>query len=79
MRFANQATRLLLFTSILIFTYALLIPCGEANTPWGLVAGRIIGRVKQLSQKPKEDQPGFDVATVILSADPPKYTRRRST
>jgi hypothetical protein len=34
-----------------------------------MVAGRVIGRVKQLSQKPKEDQPGFDVATVILNAD----------
>jgi hypothetical protein len=28
-----------------------------------------------LSQKPKEDQPGFDVATVILNADATKvYT-----
>jgi hypothetical protein len=69
MRFANHATRLVLFTSIVVFTNALLIPCGEANTPWGLIAGRVIGRVKQLSQKPKEDQPGFDVATVILNAD----------
>jgi hypothetical protein len=46
-----------------------MIAYAEAETPWGLIAGRVIGRVKQLSQKPKEDQPGFDVATVILNAD----------
>jgi hypothetical protein len=42
-----------------------LTPCGKAYTPWGLIAGH----VKQLTQKPKEDQPGFDVATVMLNAD----------
>jgi hypothetical protein len=46
-----------------------LTPCGKAYTPWGLIAGRVIGHVRQLTQKPKEDQPGFDVATVILNAD----------
>jgi hypothetical protein len=48
------------------------IPCGEAATPWGMIAGRVLGRVKQLSQKPTEGQPGFDVATVILNADAAK-------
>jgi hypothetical protein len=69
MRFVNRATRLLLITCVLGAGNAVLVPCSEANTPWGLVAGRVVGRVKQLSQKPKEDQPGFDVATVILNAD----------
>jgi hypothetical protein len=69
MRFANRATRLLSIICVLAATNVLLIPYGEANTPWGLIAGRVVGRVKQLSQKPKEDQPGFDVATVILKAD----------
>ncbi len=69
MRSANHATRLLLIACVLIATNVSLIPCTEANTPWGMIAGRVVGRVKQLSQKPKEDQPGFDVATVILNAD----------
>src|SRR5689334_13404084 len=68
MNSVNCATRLVLVVCALITTNALLIPCGEANTPWGLIAGRAVGRVKQLSQKPKEGQPGFDVATVILNA-----------
>jgi hypothetical protein len=69
MRSADHATRLLSIACVLVATNALLIPCGEANTPWGMIAGRVVGRVKQLSQKPKDDQPGFDVATVILNAD----------
>ena len=69
MRLASLATRPLLIICVLVATNALLIPYGEANTPWGLIAGRVIGRVKQLSQKPKADQPGFDVATVMLNAD----------
>jgi hypothetical protein len=62
MRFANHATRLLLISCVLLATNALLIPWGQAYTPWGLIAGRVIGHVKQLTQKAKEDQPGFDVA-----------------
>ena len=69
MRFVNRTTRPLLILCGLVAVNALIIPCSEANTPWGLIAGRVVGRVKQLSQKPKEDQPGFDVATVILNAD----------
>jgi hypothetical protein len=65
----NHATRLLLIACVLVANNALLIPCSEANTPWGLITGRVVGRVKQLTQKPKDDQPGFDVATVILNAD----------
>jgi hypothetical protein len=69
MRFTNPATRLPLLICVLVATNALLIPCSQAYTPWGLIAGRVIGHVKQLTQKPKEHQPGFDVATVILNAD----------
>jgi hypothetical protein len=69
MRFTSHATRLLLIICLLLATNALLIPCGQAYTPWALLASRVIGHVKQLTQKPKQDQPGFDVATVILNAD----------
>jgi hypothetical protein len=69
MRSANHVTRLLLIACVLVASNASLVPWTRANTPWGMIAGRVVGRVKQLSQKPKEDQPGFDVATVILNAD----------
>ena len=53
----------------LILAWLTLIPTGEAATPWGMIAGRVIGRVHQMIQPPKGEQPGFDVATVILNAD----------
>jgi hypothetical protein len=49
-----------------------LIPPVQAATPWGLLARRAIGRVQQMSQAQKGEQPGFDVATVILNADAAK-------
>ena len=49
-----------------------LIPPSQAATPWGLLARRAIGRVEQMSQAQKGEQPGFDVATVILNADAAK-------
>jgi hypothetical protein len=49
-----------------------LIPPSEAGTPWAMLARRAIGRVEQLSQAQKGDQPGFDMATVILNADAAK-------
>ena len=52
-----------------VLAWLTLIPSGEAATPWGMIAGRVIGRVHQMSQAPKGEQPGFDVATVILNAD----------
>ena len=48
------------------------IPVSEAATPWAAVARRFIGRVEQMSQAPKGEQPGFDVAAVVLSADAAK-------
>lgn len=45
---------------------------GEASTPWALIARKAVGRVEQLSQPPKGDQPGFDVATVVLDAEAAK-------
>ena len=59
----------------LLFAVAILLaagPAGEASTPWGLLARKVIGRVEQMSQVPKDGQPGFDVATVILNADAAK-------
>jgi hypothetical protein len=58
--------------SALLLTWPTLVPRCEAATPWGLIAGRVIGRVHQLSQPPKGEEPGFDVATVILNADATK-------
>ena len=78
MPFNNYVTRPLLIICVLVVINTLLIPCGEANTPWGLIAGRVIGRVHQLSQKPKDDQPGFDVATVILNANAIQSIQQRS-
>ena len=49
-----------------------LIPPSQAATPWGMLARRAIGRVEQMSQAQKGEQPGFDVATVILNADAAK-------
>jgi hypothetical protein len=46
-------------------------PAG-ASTPWAMVARRAIGRVEQMTQPPKDGQPGFDVATVVLNADAAK-------
>ena len=43
-----------------------------AYTPWGLVAHAAIGRIKHLTQKQNGDQAGFDIATVLLSADAAK-------
>ena len=37
-----------------------------------MLARRAIGRVEQMSQAAKGEQPGFDVATVILNADAAK-------
>jgi hypothetical protein len=43
-----------------------------AYTPWGLVAHAAIGRIKHLTQKQNGEQAGFDIATVLLSADATK-------
>ena len=70
MRFANPAPWRRLFMSAVIAAGALLVvPSGQAKTPWGLIGSRVIGRVQQFSQQPRDGQPGFDVATVILNAD----------
>jgi hypothetical protein len=72
MPFASQVTRLLLVTCTLTVTFPALTPCSEAATPWAMIARRAIGRVEQLSQPPMGEQPGFDVATVVLNADAAK-------
>lgn len=74
--FETQGTpivmRLLVIICIVVAGSALLIPCAEAYTPWGLIASRVIGHVKHLSQQPEGGQPGFDVATVVLNRDATK-------
>jgi hypothetical protein len=48
------------------------MPLTQAATPWAMIARRAIGRVEKLSQPPKGDQAGFDVATVVLNAEAAK-------
>ncbi|MFL5283372.1 MAG: hypothetical protein ACJ8AW_20860 [Rhodopila sp.] len=70
MCFANPAMRRrLIICFVVAVSPLLLIPCSQARTPWGFIGSRVIGRVQQFIQQPKDDQPGFDVATVILKAD----------
>ena len=68
----DPATRLLLTMVTLAAGSLPLIPYAEAATPWALLARRAIGRVEQLTQAPNGEQPGFDVATVILNAEAAK-------
>ena len=72
MRINNRTTRRVALLGALIGSGMTLLPTSQAATPWALIARRAIGRVEQLSQAPKGDQPGFDVATVILNADATK-------
>ncbi len=72
MHTAARVKRPLSVMCTLLLAWLTLIPTGEAATPWALIARRAVGRVEQLSQAPKGEQPGFDVATVILNADATK-------
>jgi hypothetical protein len=72
MRIDNRTTRRVALLGLLFGSGRTLLPTSQAATPWALIARRAIGRVEQLSQPPKGDQPGFDVATVILNADAAK-------
>lgn len=72
---ATVATRMLFVTSTLATSLLPMIPLSQAATPWAMIARRAIGRVEELSQPPKGEQAGFDVATVVLNADAAKvYT-----
>jgi hypothetical protein len=72
MRIDARTARRLVVMVVLLATGLTSLPPSQAATPWALLARRAIGRVEQLSQPPKGDQPGFDVATVILNADAAK-------
>jgi hypothetical protein len=72
MRTDNRTARRVALLGVLLGSGMTLLPTSQAATPWALIARRAIGRVEQLSQQPKGDQPGFDVATVILNADAAK-------
>jgi hypothetical protein len=43
-----------------------------AATPWAMIAGRVMGRVEKMTKPPEGDQPGIDVATVVLNAEASK-------
>jgi hypothetical protein len=69
MRACNRTLCRLALTGVFVVSgLTLIAPC-EAATPWGMLARRAIGRVEQMSQAQKGEQPGFDMATVILNAD----------
>jgi hypothetical protein len=50
---------------------AATVPAAVA-TPWAMIAGRVIGRVEKMTKPPEGDQPGIDVATVVLNAEASK-------
>ena len=64
--------RLTLTGAFVAFGLTLIPPASRPTTPWGLLARRAVGRVEQMSQVEKGEQPGFDMATVILNADAAK-------
>jgi hypothetical protein len=72
MRIDIRTTRRQVLMVVLLAIGLGSLPPSQAATPWALLARRAIGRVEQMSQPPKGDQPGFDVATVILNADAAK-------
>jgi hypothetical protein len=67
-----HAQRALLIAGAAALFLGAFAACAAASTPWALIARKAVGRVEQLSQAPKGDQPGFDVATVVLDADAAK-------
>jgi hypothetical protein len=69
MRTRIRTLRWLVLTGVTVAFGLALIPPSEAGTPWAMIARRAIGRVEQMSQPQKGEQPGFDMATVILNAD----------
>jgi hypothetical protein len=69
MRACNRTLCRFALTGVFVVSgLTLIAPC-EAATPWAMLARRAIGRVEQMSQAQKGEQPGFDMATVILNAD----------
>jgi hypothetical protein len=68
----NRTVRLLVISCGLAATALPFTPESDASTPWALIARRAIGRVEQMTQAPKGEQPGFDMASVVLNADPGK-------
>lgn len=69
MRYISRTIRVVQAAGGIAFVLLALPSVSDAATPWGLVARRAIGRIEQLSQPPQGEQPGFDVATVVLNAD----------
>jgi spore maturation protein SpmA len=59
---------MLFATSVLAVSLQAMMPLTQAATPWAMIASRATGRVEKLGQPPKDDQSGFDVATVVLNA-----------
>jgi hypothetical protein len=72
MRAHSCTLRRLVLVAASLASAPALIPPSEASTPWAMLARRAIGRVEQMSQAQKGEQPGFDMATVILNADAAK-------
>ena len=50
----------------------LFLSAGGAQAQWVFVARKVIGRVETMTQSPQPNTPRYDVATVMLEANPDK-------
>jgi hypothetical protein len=58
--------------ALLVFSLLAAATPAIAATPWAMIARRAIGRVEKMTKPPEGDQPGIDVATVVLNANASK-------
>ena len=58
--------------AFLAFSVLVAAVSTAAATPWAMIAGRVIGRVEKMTKPPEGDEPGIDVATVVLNAEASK-------
>ncbi|MDD5483877.1 MAG: hypothetical protein PHP98_09565 [Kiritimatiellae bacterium] len=58
--------------TVIIIAAVLLAGVFEANAQWVFVARKALGRIEQLTQSETKDQPGYDVATVVLEGNADK-------
>ncbi len=61
--------------SVLLGVVLLALSPSAAKAQWVFVARKVIGRVESMQQKPSQDAPAYDVATVMLEAPAEKVYR----
>jgi hypothetical protein len=57
-----------IFIALIIGLVSAGWPVATADAQWVFVARKVIGRVEQLTQQPKDGRPGYDFASVVLDA-----------